>query len=81
MCVSAKQSTKFRRCGGARIVERLARQLDVVARVVLVDVHVKRIVPRVEDTEVVVRRNPSDQPVDDQRRAVPLVASLACRTP
>ena len=77
MCVSAKQSTKFRRCGGARIVERLARQLHVVARVVRVDLHVERIVPRVEDTEVVVRRNASDQAVDDQRRAVPLSSRIA----
>ena len=72
-----KFTPNFRRCGGGRVIERLARQLDVVARVVLVDVHVKRIVPRVEDTEVVVRRNASDQAVDDQRRAVPLSSGIA----
>ncbi len=63
--------------GGGRIVERLARQLHVVARVVRVDLHVERIVPRVEDTEVVVRGNASDQAVDDQRRAVPLSSRIA----
>ena len=66
-----KRTKTARAVRSGRVIERLPRESDVVARVVIVDHHVESIVPRVEDTEVVVRGNPSDQAVDDQRRAVP----------
>merc|ERR1719316_2068893 len=56
-----------------RVVEREPGELDLVAVLLGVVLHVKRTVPRVEDAEVVIRRNERDDTGDNQRRTILLL--------